>query len=186
MDASVEPAQPDIMPIAVRLADEGVPVRAIARATRTPSGDIYEILREALASGSIVEIPKDDWPPGSQRASRTAFNGTPYESDEVLKLGCARVFKATKLEAAFLSVMLKRNEVTKAQLHIVIEQCRASEHRDETDVKMVDVIICKLRKKLTPHNITIETVWGIGYLIPVAARERAMTMLFNHQQDANV
>lgn len=163
--------------IAIRMADEGIPVRAIARSTRVSSGDVYELLRDALAAGAIVEMPKDDWPIGSQRSERTAFNGTPLENEEALKFACARCFKATRLEAAILAVMLRRNEVTKQSLHIVIEQNRQTEGREETDPKMVDVLICHLRKKLKPHNIKIETVWGIGYLIPAADREIAIAML---------
>lgn len=177
-------SQPSPLPVtneavAIRMADEGIPVRAIARAIKVCSSDVYEILRDALASGQIVEIPKDDWPPGSARSSRTAFNGTPLENDEALKFACARIFKATRLEAAILAVMLKRTEVTKQQLHIVIEQNRPTEGRDETDPKMVDVIICHLRKKFRKHELSIETVWGIGYLIPAADREKAIAMLCN-------
>lgn len=168
--------------VAIRLADEGVPVRAIARAVKLPSDEVYDLLRDALAAGSIVEIPKDDWPPGSARTGRTAFNGTPLDTDDSLKLACARVFRTTRMESAILAVMLKRNEVTKNQLHVVIEQNRATEGRDETDPKMVDVVICHLRKKLRKFDLKIETVWGIGYLIPVSDRERATALLCGSQQ----
>ncbi|SMH42189.1 winged helix-turn-helix domain-containing protein [Mesorhizobium australicum] len=33
----------------------------------------------------------------------------------------------------------------------------------ESEIKIVDVHICKLRKKLTPIGLPIETVWGTGY-----------------------
>ncbi len=164
-------------PIVVRLADEGIPVRAIARAVSISSTNIYEMLRDALAAGMIVEMPKDDWPPGSRRDARLAFNGTPLENEDTLKVACARLFRATRLEAAILAVLLKRSEVTKTQLHLVIEQTRPNENRDATDPKMVDVVICHLRKKLKPHNITIKTIWGTGYLIPAPDREKAATAL---------
>jgi len=173
-DPSVEPL---IRAVAIRLADEGIPVRAIARATRLPSDEVYETLREALATGSIVEIPKDDWPLGSSRASRNPCQDTSLEQEDALKSACARYFKATPLEAAMLAVMLKRNETTKEQLHTVIEQNRPSNGRDETDPKMVDVMICKLRKKLKLHDIVIETMWGTGYFIAAPYRERAIMVL---------
>lgn len=174
---TITPPDPASSVIAVRLADEGIPVRAIARATRLQSEDVYTILRDALASGQIVELPKDDWPPGSRRNERTAFNGTPFEDDDTLKFACALFFKVTRLEAAILGVLIKRNEVTKAQLHLVIEQNRPSEGREETDPKMVDVVICHLRKKLNPSKLVIKTVWGIGYLMPPADRDRCIKML---------
>ena len=38
--------------------------------------------------------------------------------------------------------------------------------------KIVDVLICRMRTKLTPCGIEIETVWGRGYRLPVQARHR--------------
>jgi len=172
-----DPPDPAIIPIAIRLADEGIPVRAIARAVKVPSEDIYEALRDALASGAILEVPKDDWPIGSRRSDRTAFNGTPLEDEDNLKVACARLFRVTRLEAAIMVVLLKRSEATKAQLHLVIEQNRPNENREETDPKMVDVVICHLRKKLKRHDLLIDTIWGIGYLISAPHRERATALL---------
>jgi hypothetical protein len=185
----VEP-HPSIRPateaIAIRMADEGIPIRAIARTTRLPSTELYSVLQDAVMRGVIVELPKDDWPTGNTRASRSnAFLGTPLEEDDELKVACSRCFKATRLEASILALMLKRTEVTKDQLHLAIEQNRPEEKSrlDPTDPKMVDVIICHLRKKLKTFGLAIETVWGIGYLISTEQRERAMQMLFTHVRD---
>lgn len=37
--------------------------------------------------------------------------------------------------------------------------------REEQGPKIIDVFICKLRRKLAPHGIAIVTVWGVGYRI---------------------
>lgn len=161
--------------IIIRLADEGIPVRAIARATKIPGADIYDMLRDAMAAGQIVELPKDDWPPGTARAARAI--AARQVNDDALAFSCARFFRATRLEAAILTVLLKRAEVTKQQLHLVIEQNRPSQGRVETDPKMVDVVICHLRKKLKSHDLTIETVWGLGYLMSAEHRDRALALL---------
>jgi two-component system cell cycle response regulator CtrA len=178
MDAqSAEPIQSSIA-IAIRLADEGIPIRAIARATSLPSSDIYELLRDAVATGLIVELPKDDWPPGSNRGSRVVFHGTPLEQEEALKIACARKFKTSPLEAGMLALMLRRDQVTKEQLHVVITQ---KSGKEDIDQKMVDVMICKLRKKLKPFGLVIETMWGMGYLITPASRELAVQMLVSSE-----
>ena len=176
MDGTSQPGLP-IEDIMVRLADEGIPVRAIARASRVPSSDVYELLKGAVLQGAILELPRDDWPIGTKRNARTTFQGTPFELEEALKFACVRFFKASRMEAAILSQMLRRNEVTKQQLHHTLEQNRPTQGKEETDPKMVDVMICKLRKKLTPHGIAIETVWGLGYLISPAHRETALQLL---------
>lgn len=168
---------PLVVAIAVRMAHEGIPVRAIARATRLVSENVYEVIRDAIMRGSLTEMPPDDWPPKNSRGARNPFQGSLFDDDNQLKLACSRHFKATRLEAAILSVMLRRNEVTKQQLHQVIEQSRPGENRTETDPKMVDVVICHLRKKLKVQNIVIETIWGVGYAISVPDRERAAHML---------
>lgn len=173
-----DPSQmPFVEAMAVRLADEGIPVRAIARSVKIPSDEVYQMLKDAIARGAIVEMPKDDWPPGSSRSYRTAFNGTPLENEEELKIACAHKFKVTRLEAAVLATMLRRNTLTKQQLHIVIEQNRPTPGREETTEKMIDVVICHLRKKLKLHSLFIETIWGIGYMIPPADRDRAVAQL---------
>lgn len=169
--------QPFVEALAIALADEGVPVGAIARATRTPCGDIYEILRDALGRGAIIELPKADWPPGANRDNRLTLLTSSLQTDEQLQIACARVFKATRLEAALLAVMLKRNTITKKQLHQVVEQNRPSPGMPETEEKIVDVVICHLRKKLKPHDLMIETIWGIGYMIPLSHREKAVALL---------
>jgi DNA-binding response OmpR family regulator len=171
------PPPPAAVATAIRMADEGIPVRAIARSVRLPSEEVYEILRTAIELGQLVELPKDDWPTGTSRGQRAVFNNTPLESEEMLQMACSRCFKVTRLQAALLAVLLKRREVTKAQLHLVIEQRRPTENRRPTDPKMVDVIICHLRKKLKQPEIEIKTVWGTGYRIPLVDREKAIAIL---------
>ncbi|NTF67715.1 winged helix-turn-helix domain-containing protein [Rhizobium rhizogenes] len=36
---------------------------------------------------------------------------------------------------------------------------------DEPGIKIVDIYVCKIRKKLTGLGLAIETVWGRGYRI---------------------
>jgi hypothetical protein len=43
---------------------------------------------------------------------------------------------------------------------------------DRATPKILDVIMCKMRTKLRPHGITVETVWGRGYRLSRQARER--------------
>lgn len=34
---------------------------------------------------------------------------------------------------------------------------------DEAEIKIIDVFVCKLRAKLKPLDVTVQTVWGRGY-----------------------
>jgi DNA-binding winged helix-turn-helix (wHTH) protein len=173
---------PALATIAVRLADEGIPVGAIARGLKVPSADLYNHLNEALCDGKIVELPKSDWPAGSSRAQRAIFAGTILENEETVKSLCVRLFKATRQQAAVIAVMLRRIELTKAQIHNILQENRPSVSREPTDQKMVDVVIFHIRKKLKPFGIGIETVWGTGYLITPKHREVAIKLLEEFSQ----
>ena len=79
----------------------------------------------------------------------------------------------TRLQANFMLVLLKREEADKDTLHHVIESQRAirrnqPDNPESTDPKMVDVVICNLRKRLRSYfdagHETIKTLWGHGYL----------------------
>jgi two-component system cell cycle response regulator CtrA len=56
---------------------------------------------------------------------------------------------------------------------------------DEPDGKIIDVFICKLRKKLAAvsnGNNPIETVWGRGYVLPRAERSRCYRLVYKRDQ----
>jgi hypothetical protein len=167
--------------IASRLAFDGVPVRVIARALLLPSEMVRESLEVAKADGTITEIPRDDWPATARRADRLP-SSVAKESEAQLLLSCAKIFNLTRLQSNFMLVLLKNNEVSKDTLHHVIEQQRAirrnrPDNPDQTDPKMVDVVIWNIRKRLKAQNITIITLWGHGYYIPEPDRARANAMM---------
>jgi hypothetical protein len=165
--------------IAVRLADEGIPVRAIARAIKVAGEEVYEVLRGAMLEGRLIGLPKDDWPPGSPRANRLQADHNLLTDEEQIKFLCSVQFKTTRLQSALLATILKRQQVSKQTLHDVIEHTRLTygTHKEPTDQKMVDVMVCHLRKKLKPFNFDILTVWGTGYRMETAHREAALHML---------
>lgn len=177
-----EPLQPLERPydlIVARLAHEGVPVSVIARAIGKSFSDVRDCLEYHLEIGSITEMPVSDWPPTARRADRLpAF--LQKESEKIQLLSCQRVLKLTPLEAGFILVLLKRDEADKDTLHYVIEtqrHMRRADSPEATDKKMVDVIICKLRKKLVKFNVKIKTIWGRGYFVPEEDQLRLEVLL---------
>ena len=60
--------------------------------------------------------------------------------------------------------------LTKEALLVAVYQLQ----HEEPEIKIIDVWICKLRKKLKPLGVNIDTVWGRGYrLLPAVARSEA-------------
>lgn len=154
--------------IATRAAAEGVPVAAIARIVQVPFDLVAAHLKVALGRGDITEVPKADWPPG-QGAGERARTVTGSAQPDDIEFYVRKAFKLTKLETAFMQVLLRHELTIKEKLHGVIEEQRSKRHTraslEETDPKMVDVIICKLRKKLRDVDPTfvLNTCWSTGY-----------------------
>lgn len=163
--------------IAIGMAEEGVPIRAIARATHIAADDLRELLKEAMDAGTLVQYPREDWPVGASRNDRVPGDLTVAGlDDELLVMNVVRLFKVTKLQANLLLALIKRREVTRNTMHLIIEQ-RRDANSVETETKMVDVVICNLRKRLKPQNLKITTIWSCGYMMPPADRARAAKML---------
>lgn len=165
--------------IFINLADEGVPLKAIARATKTSSDIVRETLDAALESGELLQHPPDDWQPGSLRGNRAQMTGDYAAINErVAFTSCIRLFKVTRVQACLLDALIRRKEVTREMLHTLIERNRLDHaHPDETDIKMVDVVICHIRKRLKPFDIQIKTLWSTGYFIDPEQRKKAQDML---------
>lgn len=176
MVATAEQPRPSPHDIAVLLADEGVPVRAIARSVRIPGEDVYEILKTAVAEGRLIEIPRDDWPVGGRRERSPAERVVLALDDTMLQMTCSSLFKLTRLQAAVFATIIRRPSVTKEQLHRAIENNRDA-NQEPTDQKMVDVVICHIRKKIKAYALTVETVWGVGYSMKLATRDRALELI---------
>lgn len=169
--------------VAVRAANEGVPVAAIARIVETPYEEIAVTLRSALSRGEIGQMPKADWPPALGWSDRLPSVPRSANADDV-EFQCRKKFRLTNLEAGFMMVLLRYECADKDRLHNVIEQQRHErahepDNMELTDPKMVDVMICKLRKKLRENGFPdcIETSWGKGYYIEPATKQKIFGLI---------
>lgn len=153
---------PLLADIATRLADEGVPIRAIARSLQVHSTPVRDALTNSIFEGRIVEMPRDDWPPGTERTTRLPVNRRRLSDQETHSL-LRQTFNLTKTEASmFLPLITKPGAHTKEALHHMAYNAGAD---GGPEIKIVDVMICKIRKKLAPHGLNehLKTVWGDGY-----------------------
>lgn len=169
--------------IAVRAANEGIPIAAIGRVLAAPFELVSDTLKVALGSGRIAAIPKPDWPPSQAWDSHLPTIPRSANNDDV-EFAVGKVFKLTRLEAGFLMVLLRCDSADKEKLHAVVEDQRQTRHlrpdsSDATDPKMVDVMICKLRKKLRDRcpELTVKTQWGRGYYIEKTIKQKIYEVL---------
>jgi hypothetical protein len=215
----VTATHPDLVWFMVRAAAEGVPVAAIARTLKVPYDRVLHCLKRARSLGAISELPQTDWPPAQAmnerrpatvQAQKPELSRSSLQPPEEVEFLCRHVFRLTNLEAGFLVVLLRTLFAEKEKLHAVIEQQRAARplrplQQEVTDPKMVDVMICKLRKKMAgisrdnlsrsdrfpgDPSFVIRTSWGKGYFLDQSVKDAIYRMLdhgvgdFSHEQAA--
>lgn len=155
--------------ICERAANEGIPIQAIGRILRVPYEAVSHTLKFAIGQGRVTDMPRADWPPNARWEQR--MRSQPPVAPQDLEFACCKFFRLTPLEVGFIAALLRRAFADKINLHGVIETQRAKRSTrpdaESTDPKMVDVMICKLRKKLEDKGFpgAIKTIWGKGYFI---------------------
>ena len=82
--------------------------------------------------------------------------------------------KLTYSERMLLGLLIRRHRATKDQMMTMLYADRPDE---EPDSKILDVMICKMRKKLSPHGIEIRTIHGAGYELPSTSREKIKALM---------
>ncbi len=165
----------------IHLADEGVPIKAIARATNTPSDEVNELLQEAIDEGNLIELPQWDWPAESLRRSRQPSKQSILNlDDDVLQLACGNIFNLTRQQAAvFVAIIRKAPEISKRHVHNAIESTRPA-NAEPTSLKMTDVVIHHVRAKIEPYGLELNTQWGKGYSFSFSHRDKVLELLDRH------
>lgn len=182
-----EPETEELSPVQVlfvtRAANEGIPIGALARIVKQPFDVVAAVLRHAHSLGQIGEVPRPDWDHKQGWTARMPTVQRSINLDDV-EFHVRQKFKLTPLEAGFMTVLLRHDRADKAKLHTVVENQRAHralrpDNQEPTDPKIVDVIVCKLRKKLRAAEppITLQTSWGAGYFFDAAVKQEIFTMI---------
>lgn len=76
-------------------------------------------------------------------------------------------WRLTPAEARVMGALRSRDVATKGALMAALYRDNAA---DEAEIKIVDVFVCKIRKKVKSFGIVIETRWGIGYSLTPESR----------------
>ena len=84
------------------------------------------------------------------------------------------VFGLTSHEAMLFGLLLKRDLVTKEMAMVGLYGDRPNL---DPEIKIVDVYICKARKKLRRFGVEIETVWGRVYRLSPECKAIAQSHL---------
>ena len=81
----------------------------------------------------------------------------------------------TSSEGRVFGLLLSRELVTKTMVMDALYGHRPDS--EDVEIKIVDVFICKIRAKLKPWDIPIETVWGRGYYMKPATKDKVRALM---------
>jgi hypothetical protein len=124
---------------------------------------LARLLQNAIDRGQVVVIPSL-LPPLRSKI------------EAPLVATCCLLFGLTHAESRALVTLTRHAHVSREALHAAISR----DGKPVSGIKIVDVIICSLRKKLKPHNIWITTLSKSGYALDRAARDRVYRQIAGH------
>lgn len=84
-------------------------------------------------------------------------------------------FGLTGSEARVFGVLMNRDLATRDAMMTALYANKADD--DEAEIKIVDVFVCKMRKKLKPFGIQIGIQWGQGYYLTPVMKDKVRAML---------
>jgi two-component system cell cycle response regulator CtrA len=93
-----------------------------------------------------------------------------------MRIDVPLVLGLTGQEAILFGVLLRREIVTKEAAMVALYGMRP-DGEEEVQIKIVDVYVCKLRKKVKRFDVEIETVWGRGYRMPPKSKAIVQAIL---------
>jgi two-component system cell cycle response regulator CtrA len=85
------------------------------------------------------------------------------------------MFGLTAQESIVFGVLLSNRAPRKSTFMAALYSDGA--YDDEAEEKIIDVWICRIRKKLKPFDIEIKTNWGDSYEIPEESKARARNLM---------
>lgn len=91
----------------------------------------------------------------------------------------------TAIEGRLLGVLLKAPAVmTKEGLLDALYGLKPDQ--DQPDIKIIDVFVCKVRKKIGHRGLKIETAWGKGYYIDAENKARLNALIADMKMAAGI
>ena len=78
----------------------------------------------------------------------------------------------TRMQTAVLCALMRGGDRPLSKEFLVEATRSPFCKKDDPEPKLIDTVICKMRERLRPHGLWIETVHGRGYRLSPATRTR--------------
>jgi DNA-binding response OmpR family regulator len=97
----------------------------------------------------------------------------------------ARLLGLSPSEAILLSVLISRETLTRMSARVALYSLRPEADHPKSQSKIIDVFIKRIRERMRELDVRIETIWGVGWRIPKADKEK-LKCLLAEQRDGNI
>jgi len=161
--------------IVIRLANEGVPVQAIARATGWPFADLHAELQAAQQDGHLIAIPCVDWPAGYSRDEKLLYltrQMPPPGNRADLQDTIRRVFGLSERPAQILLLLLQHPQVSRERIAQMTGAAAGISN-------VSSVHVSHLRHKLQRFGLAVQTMYGYGYRMLPEQQRKALDLIFH-------
>lgn len=152
-------------------ARQGISIATMARAMAIPSDRVEGMCRRAHAADELQMMPPatPDDPRHALlveltnlRAQLDIAQATIHEMTDAKEVGVdtyTGVARLTRKEAVVVAAIAKYGRATKSAIYHALY----GDMDEPREPKIVDVFVCKVRKKLRTVGVEIDTIWGTGY-----------------------
>lgn len=171
--------------IIVAFARQGIAIDTMSRALVVSEDFVKTACSRAMESGALVAMPPES-AADRKTALQVELTHVRAQLDDANYLlreiqaekskdgrwsNYVAVAGITGKEAMLLFVLLESHgRVAKERLYHELYGMRNPD--EQPDPKIVDVFVCKIRAKLKPFDIEIDTVWGHGYVMTPQNRNK--------------
>src|SRR6516165_2428390 len=145
------------------------------------SNEVVALLKAAIAQGRVVLIPTSDRPAIQHHIDR-ALTAPPVrgsDDETTFTVTCGLLFGLTHAEARTFVKLLKHDLVARAELHAAM----AADDNPATESNILNVVVFRLRRKLSPYGIQIDTICGFGFKLADDARGTVRRLLAEYGED---
>jgi len=141
--------------------------------------EVVALLKTAIGQGRVVLVP--DSLATRQHHIDRALTAAPLRSNDetALVVTCGLLFKLTHAEARTFVKLLKHDLVARAELHAAM----AADDNPTTESNILNVVVFRLRRKLSPYGIQIDTIRGFGFKLADDARGTVRRLLAEYGED---
>lgn len=177
METSLSAGRKTIVEIAIRLAEEGVPIAVIGRACKLPFGEVEIELKEAVELGRLLQLPMAHWDKNVLApTAKVASSNTIHEDTYRLR----RRFGLTPNQANLVALLMRRKGLVRYETLVTSRPRRRRNDEDAENIhRIIGANLFWVRQSLSPEGVLIKTYASDGLSMEEPDQQRLINVLYH-------